>query len=368
VQQPIVSVVVPTDLDFQLNPYKIGTPAPTSQVSDISFELINKSDVEIITEYWLNIVNAEDVSIEADATNIEGTLDQTDKTAVFGVIAATALGGTDTVFANTEFGSSTTVTYNAAKAGTTVLSDVATGKLKTGFLLGRATGSSAPDTLAGSNRGLGAFKFYAKLETYADWQDGDITVNGVYKLQPYLLTHVDATVTAELASDKGQLQGATDSPAGTGADSFNMIKSVKIADRAEPVYGFEVNASNMTSAMFANKMIYDAYSSSVVNGVGTFTIDKVAAPTAITFDVNKTSDPGADTATIDSLWLWPAANGVGAFDMIPNSTITYNGTTGIATIKPPADWVGVAKGKYVIYIVLDDGATFKLYLDVTTGG
>jgi hypothetical protein len=363
VRQPLVSVVVPTNLDFQLNPYKAG--GSTSQVSDINFELINKSDVPVIVEYWLNAIGAEDVSIETANTNIGNTLDQTDKTAIFGVIATTALGGTPTAFGDTTFNAAQTVDYDATKSGTTVIADVDTGKLKTGFLLGSATGAPL-DTLAAGNTGLGAFKFYAELETYANWQDGDITVNGVYKLQPYVLT--EASIADELDNTQGALQEAPGGAAGTGADSFNMIKSSVIADRNEPKYGFKVLGSYMTAQDYKNKLIYDAYSSSVVNGVGTFKIDKVIASTTIDFDVNKTVTPGEDTATIATLWLWPQANGVGAFDMIPNSTITYNGSTGIATIKPPADWVGVAKGKYTIYIVLDDGATFKLYLDVTTGG
>ncbi len=55
------------------------------------------------------------------------------------------------------------------------------------FALAAATESkegSGFDTLAAGNRGVGLFQFYAEVNTYAPWKDGDIEVNGVYTITP----------------------------------------------------------------------------------------------------------------------------------------------------------------------------------------
>jgi hypothetical protein len=224
----VVNVAVPMNLNFALDPLQVTDGA--SQISNTTYGLINKSNVDVAAMFYLKATAAIGVSLEANDDNIGGTLSETDKTLIFGAIGATDITGTDTAFAATALGAAIPA-YDASETATIVKAAAGSdGTFRFAFALEKATPAGTPTTLASDFAGLAAFQFYGVLETYADWKAGDITVSGVYKLQP-------------LAGD--DFDGIT--PA---TNSFNMIAQVDFADTAPDVIGFTSAAG--TSA--ANKV------------------------------------------------------------------------------------------------------------------
>lgn len=161
VQLPVLNVVVPTSLDFALDPLKIDANSP-SQILSGNYSLINNTEgAAVLAAFYLDAELASGVKLGADLANggANYELDATDKEIELGIIAAKTI-ATPTVYA----ASSTVVTFE--KVGSDISSEI-------GFKLGKKD-DSTDET---------AFSLYGVLNAYADWKKGDVNVEGIYVLR-----------------------------------------------------------------------------------------------------------------------------------------------------------------------------------------
>jgi hypothetical protein len=183
VANAIISVVVPENLDFTLDPLELRSDGG-NQVAPVDYFFINKSGAPVKVTLDLAVSLAEGVSL-VDDPSVLGKDDDTatDKKLFFAISGADALEEGDLSFDKTS-GHSAKGTYSAAK-DTLVPFDAATGKASVVFALDEAGASgSEPGALAPEGKGVGAFQFYGELNTYAMWDDGDVKVSGTYSLTP----------------------------------------------------------------------------------------------------------------------------------------------------------------------------------------
>lgn len=199
----VFQVVVPTNLDFSIDPFELNETA-TGQINVAAdFGIINKTAADV--KVWF------DLTATGNTTNSEGKavpkedfkfVDSpakvfpdddtvTNHDIFFAAIAATDVEGVvftdETLAANA--GEATYAKDGDALAGSLIpfaADDTASEATASfGFALGKATASdpeAAVDTLAASSDGVAAFKFYAQLNTYAGWDPEDIVITGTYKL------------------------------------------------------------------------------------------------------------------------------------------------------------------------------------------
>jgi hypothetical protein len=200
VNNPELRVIVPTSLDFAFDPFKID--GGESQVADVSFELINKSFAAVGAIFYLDAeFDSAKVTMIAradqdDALNFSmADMTMRDKVLSMGVIGAKTITPGATAFADLAFANDATVVYDSEEDGTLIEFDVDK-QADIGFVLAAAT--RTPDALANNAEGLAAFQFFAEMNSYAPWQDGDVNVSGVLwltALHPDTLVGDDAIET-----------------------------------------------------------------------------------------------------------------------------------------------------------------------------
>ena len=215
VEDVVFDIVVPTDLSFALDPF--SQASTLGQVTAVDYKLVNKSKLPVQVSYALNLDLADDVTllsgVGSDADYDPNNTEKTKKILKFGIVSAktitgdafaTGLDSASITYDDTE---TTTVKY-FDPAGTQVDfdvnndeaidgSDVVENTLGCAYQLGAAT-VGPPDTLAADTLGTAAFRLYAKPNAYAEWEPGDITIKGSYKLNPLTAT----TWAASLATFK----------------------------------------------------------------------------------------------------------------------------------------------------------------------
>jgi len=172
VQSYIITVVVPTNIDFALDPSQVTFG--DSQIAAVDIEFENESEFATLIAIYLDVVAGDDVTI-VESNDIEDTyheLTATDKELSFGILAAAEYDdGEDEWVYDTENDKS--------------IIEADDGELDFGFVVAgkkvTSDGTLAPD---GDNDDdlSAAFQFYSIMNAYADWKDGDVSVSGVYLL------------------------------------------------------------------------------------------------------------------------------------------------------------------------------------------
>lgn len=202
VDNVIVEVILPTSLDFALDPLGLDTTGD-NQIATQDFFFVNqtfapvKVSVDITAETSGGaVLVATTGGLSLDDTSV------TDKELYFGALGATGLTGasitttTAGVSYSAIFGSTTgpAASYATVSAVADTLvtltpsSDGTTGAAVLSFALDKAVESSTTpgsiESLAAADAGVAAFQFYSQLNTYAEWEDNDISVSGTYTLIP----------------------------------------------------------------------------------------------------------------------------------------------------------------------------------------
>jgi hypothetical protein len=190
VTEVVLNVVVPTNLSFALDPFQVGDVTGTNgQIASTDYVVVNKSTVPVQAAYFLEVVPGGGVDVVATIASAD-RIDpaKVDKKIAIAALAAKTVATPPTDFATAPAGAA--FTYDQATASTKLNFDASTKKANMVFVLGKATDGAdpddEPDTLAAANKGVASFQFYAELHTYADWEEGDVNVKGVYSLTPLL--------------------------------------------------------------------------------------------------------------------------------------------------------------------------------------
>jgi hypothetical protein len=205
---PVINVVVPANLDFSLDPFMASgpgalRPASSTQISQVvesPFRIINRTGAPIAAIFYLDAVVGANVNIGGTLGDTAYDMTVSDKNIALGVIGASAFAGADYTFGDTNFtDGDATIDFNLAQP-TLVLFAQTDGNVEYtadfGFVLAAATDSNGdtsldPDTLATGNEGVASFMFYAEMQAFADWANGDVGVEGVLWVTPLLPQQVD---------------------------------------------------------------------------------------------------------------------------------------------------------------------------------
>jgi len=195
VDDVVLNVVLPTSLNFALNPLELGTNTAGSQVTTTNYIIVNKTGAPVDVSFAIEAVGKTGVVFAADTSNLaKDDTAVTDKEIYFAALsAATVTPGTLDFATAVDYpavaASNAAFTYNFTPAAgadrlALLVPDLtddfkAAGGIK--FALGAATGDPL-DTLAASNAGVASFQFYGELNTYADWEADDIAITGRYTL------------------------------------------------------------------------------------------------------------------------------------------------------------------------------------------
>lgn len=188
VEDVVFNVVVPTQLDFGIDPFGQGDVVAGSQISMNDFRMVNRTQgLPVLVSFDIEAIAADGVSLVASAdalTNARSVNGNAPATAAhFGVLGASAITAPVPTYLDSTLG---TMTFNPIAPGTLSYFDAAAAAnvtestLTAEFLLGAATAD--PDALASNNQGVSSFTFIGTLNTYADWSDDDITIGGAYTL------------------------------------------------------------------------------------------------------------------------------------------------------------------------------------------
>lgn len=209
VETVVINVVLPSDLDFALDPLGLDVTGD-SQIATANYFFLNQTFAPVRVELDVTVTAANEAELAATTSAITGQSDPgvTDKLIYFGALGATDLSttitATDAAIVTTDSAISYPAYFGGDDAPTgvyptgTAISETlvpvvpgaggTTGSAVIGFALAAAVESSttpdAIESLAANNDGVAAFQFYAQLNTYADWQAGDVSVTGNYTLVP----------------------------------------------------------------------------------------------------------------------------------------------------------------------------------------
>jgi hypothetical protein len=187
--------IFPTTLDFALDPLELDS-LTTSQIATANYMFVNKTEAPIRVDLDLTLTPEDEegdvVTVVSDASE----LDQDDTSVTTKMIYFASIGATgittvnELAFAyNPAEDTAPVMAYPANPAAAATMTpfivdeDDGTGATSIAFALDKATASAAViDTLAAENKGVCAFQFYGKLNTYAAWEAGDVTISGTYTL------------------------------------------------------------------------------------------------------------------------------------------------------------------------------------------
>jgi hypothetical protein len=241
VLNPVLSVVIPMNLDFVIDPFGLDENGIDWQVSQTDMYALNYMNTNVLVDVALTAVATNGAQFVQSSNELDKTIDGRDsKKLVFGIVGATtgnvvlSTSGLDGTYwhgtkgvANIpvltttgithatpspydpiETASMATVAYPtpgilAHKAFTyeavpqlldifaTTASAPTVYSAHIELALDKATGGNAandprqPQKNLDTAKGVSSFMFYADLNTQAHWTKGDVTVTGVYTLLPY---------------------------------------------------------------------------------------------------------------------------------------------------------------------------------------
>jgi hypothetical protein len=311
-----LTVTVPTSLDFALDPAQ--TTAGPSQISNTDFSFSNTSDFATLVAFYLDVELADDVTMMADSAMTDyAAFSASDKELSFGAIAAKTDDGA---------ASNRAVVYDNANTASIV--EAASDNLEFGMVL---AGTKVSLTgVAGANTAdlHASFQFYSKMNAYADWQDDDVKLSGVYMLaavNPATLKISGTTVTAT-----------------TGLVGVALPTAVPPA----PPYGFQT--STAMSAIDNSGSVAYGTGGTPFAGYAEFaytTAQATAGTAEIPFAFNG--------ASVTGVYYGAVGAASSAF-----ADVTSMFAVGSNAITLDTGWSATAAGPFELYIILDSGDTF----------
>ena len=191
-----VNVVLPTNLDFALDP--LGIDSADNQISSPDFIMANQTlaPVKVEIEITANVVG-ETTLVDDPSVLARDDDEVTAKNIFFAAMGATDVSAgsiytiAEDVVAPTAIATAPGIYDYSETATRAVFDPVGDGKTSgsavIGFVLDRAVASAtegAIQSMAADDKGVAMFRFYGELNTYADWQDGDIDVEATINLTP----------------------------------------------------------------------------------------------------------------------------------------------------------------------------------------
>lgn len=193
---PVLNVTVPLNLAFALDPWEFSNG--TSQITDNEFLIINKSLVDVMVAYYMDLEVAAGVTVVTGGQFSTSGINafSTEKYIDFRVLGVDALNGTPPAIEFTTFGALATPSFITTSATNFRDFDGTTGA-SIGFILGAAspaavdviTLTTTASALKPDFPGMTAFKFYADMTALGNWQPNDLAISGVL-----WLTGVNGTI------------------------------------------------------------------------------------------------------------------------------------------------------------------------------
>lgn len=268
VTNAIVNVVIPTDLNFGLNPLQIGNVTDGSQITTTDYRVTNRSNVAVRASFAITTTAAADVSLVEQGETANGT----DRRAFFAILGAENVTDGPPTFANPGAG---TMQYDSERAGLLVpfpeaaASGSTTSVANVAFALAASTGGPPVDTLATNNRSIGSFQFFGELNDMATWSDNDLRVSAVYTLLPMRSEAFTAIDDNHIAGLNVYVAGGVVTPDGTAAAPFPVRPGQTLAinwpSAGSPANVYfrlvnapDVAAANVRFAQLSPAHVYDA--------------------------------------------------------------------------------------------------------------
>ena len=209
---PVISVVVPTNLNFTLDPLELESSG--NQISPANYFFINKTEAPVRITLNIEVILNNGASFVDDPTQLEKDNDAVkDKKLFFGILGADSFQERGFDYDLGSSGSSYQGVYDVSKdtfipfdpvsktaSIAFALAPAVKGPLpaetmepvplldENGFIImdeegnpvmGNAKGSLPPDS-----KSIALFQFYAEMNTYAPWEDGDVEVSASYVITP----------------------------------------------------------------------------------------------------------------------------------------------------------------------------------------
>lgn len=252
-QNPVLRVVVPTALDFALDPYDMSGDGQVYTADGYTF--INKTEAPVLVDVTLTASTSGIKLLANEAAAKVDDVDVTTKALFFAVNVAASI---DQAFVTTNSIAGDTITTTASVNETPTAQyttssaaimgfDPATSKAAFSLLLQKATSDSGIMTV--SDEAIGMFQFHGALNTYAEsqWQAGEFGVRGVYNL--YLLKETTAEKTYTVSNTVHQLVTNRNSSGGGGSDDSG--DNAQIVPDPDPGFG----ENPITKSKSANKKV-----------------------------------------------------------------------------------------------------------------
>ena len=176
-KSPVYNVKVPTTLAFAIDPLQIGDIAlDTDQISSGTFAFGNGSNVPVKVTVDLTASGPVAANLQPGDWTPTETKVGADKDAKLALLGAVSTTGSPTLV---DPANGTQDYTQSAGVDTLRWFDPASKKSSVEFLLAQGNGTALGGT---AKDGVGIFRVYAQLETYATWGAGDIVLNGTYTL------------------------------------------------------------------------------------------------------------------------------------------------------------------------------------------
>lgn len=399
VDNVVLNVILPTNLNFALDPLELGKNTKGSQIKAADYVVVNKTGAPVNVAFSLTATPKSGVTLVDDAS----TLEKDDTSVVDKNIYFAALGANDVTAGTLDFSTipgTAKFDYDAETdtlVGLKVINEEGTDKGKAKgsitFALGAATASADDlDTLAEQDKGIASFQFYGEMNPYAKWEAGDVTVSGAYTLIALRKTTYENYAADSAYTEDGLNQLAPPATASatptlntdlsktkavTVGDTVTLGVSASVTDSGKLTYewtkdGVTIADADANELVITNAQTTDSGSYKVVV---TNTKGKLPAATAtsevcaVTVSAAASNDATLSNLVLSSGTLTPAfasgtdsytasvANDVASVTVTPtvndaNATVKINGTT-------------VASGSASNPISLTVGSTNTITLIVT---
>lgn len=273
VENVLIRVVVPTNLNFALDPLGLNVTG-NSQVVTADYFFVNQTFAPVKVKLDLTATLTNDAELVATTSAITGLDDDsvTDKLIYFGALGAEDLTGSAIVatpagveaitgsaaYTNYFGGDDPPAGLYPTNVSDTLVpfvpsADNTTGSAVIGFALGAAkessTTSGALDALADDDAGVAAFQFYAQLNTYAEWEAGDIAVSGSYTLVPLRGETYNTYAGESFGLNQIEMASAAPeepAPVGFIGEVDPTVKSINVASISDPQLTIAFNFGDKT--------------------------------------------------------------------------------------------------------------------------
>jgi len=171
VEDYVFTITVPTNLDFALDPAQESLGP--SQISNVDFSFESTSNFATLIAFYLKVVTADGVTL-LDDSEMDGyaLFSASEKELSFGAIVAKTDDGTDIV-------------YDEDNDDSIIAAAKTDGKFEFGIVLagkGVELDGTIDEDLLNTADMNASFQFYSRMNAYADWQDDDVSLSGVYML------------------------------------------------------------------------------------------------------------------------------------------------------------------------------------------